>query len=73
MGKIFAAELFQRGAVNILVNDLVQPFPKAQGLALGAVGQLSAEVARQGTGTISPSTARRISPAVIWAAERLSR
>ena len=29
MGKIFAAELFQRGAVNILVNDLVQPFPKA--------------------------------------------
>ena len=38
MGKILAAELFQRGVVNILVDDLVQPLPKAQGLALGAVG-----------------------------------
>ena len=50
MGKIFAAELFQRGAVNILVNDLVQPFPKAQGLALGAVGAAFCGSGKSGNG-----------------------
>ena len=50
MGKIFAAELFQRGAVNILVNDLVQPFPKAQGLALSAVGAAFCGSGKAGNG-----------------------